>query len=115
MLQTLRRVVDIFLNPNHCITPGRGSQRWGLLSMGPSILTKHSRVPLIRGHEANHKGVGGGARIVVVGSGVGVSEPPGKDQRQDPSFFVSVTPGLWLTLNFLAPSFYSFLPWFKCI
>lgn len=112
MFQTLRREVDIFLNPNHCITPGRGSQRWGLLSMGPSILTKHSRVPLIWGDEANHKRVGGEARILVVGSGVGVSEPAGKDQSQDP---LSVTPRLWPTLNFLAPSFYSFLPWFKCI
>lgn len=48
----------------------------------------------------------GEARVLVVGSGMGVSSLPGMDQSQGP-VFVNVSPGLCTSLAFPSPSFHS--------
>lgn len=69
--------------------------------------------PLIWGGKTtSRQGVEGEARVLVVGSGMGVSSLPGKDQSQGP-VFASVPPGL------LAHSAFHLYPpllsQFKCI
>lgn len=69
--------------------------------------------PLIWGGKTtSRQGVEGEARVLVVGSGMGVSSLPGTDQSHGP-VFASIPPGLWPTR--LSISTLPLLSQFKCI